>query len=229
MVDATADSLLLLLSTDWFAPYWPSIGLYVDQDEKREIQRLLRDEARRSFFGRTYWHAAFDAARMEATRKALFGAFEGSAGAATKQTLLALVGRGELVQESARETWLLSTMTEMLVDSGEESLSSELVDAIRSAWSLSQTGSMNWRDICEMANTEWDRSVRSLTPDLPCWLADFVTADIKDMDQFGMFWSELHQLVTEAMIDDLKGWYKTTALALTGEDVDLREVLRGRP
>jgi hypothetical protein len=141
-----------------------------------------------------------------------------------KSTLLVLVGKGAQVQESARETWLISTMTEMLVDSGEESLFPELVDAIRSAWSVSQTGSMNWRDICEMASTEWDQSVRALTPDLPCWLADFVAIDIKDMDQFGMFWSELHQLATETMIDSLKGWYKVTALTLTGEDVDLRKL-----
>ncbi len=222
MVDATADKLLLLLSTDWFAPYWSSIGLYVAQDKKGETQRLLREEVRRSFLGRTYWRAAFDAPRIESTSGALLAAFEGTAGDATKQTLLALVGRGQLVQESARETWLLSTMTEMLVDSGDESLSAELIDAIRAAWNLSQIGSMNWREICEGSSTEWDQSVRSLTPDLPCWLADFVATEIKDMDQFGMFWSELHRLATESMIDGLKGWYKATALVLTGEDVDLR-------
>jgi hypothetical protein len=222
MIDTTADKLLLVLSTDWFAPYWPSIGLYVAKDKKADVQRRLREEVRRSFLGRTYWHAAFDASRVESTSGALLAAFEGNAGEATRQALLALAGKGQLVHESGREIWLLSTMTEMLVDSGDESLSADLIDAIRRAWNLSQSGSTDWLEVCEGSSTEWDLSVQSLTPDIPCWLADFIAAEIEDVDQFGMFWSELHRLATESMIDGLRDWYKAAAIALTDEDVDLR-------
>jgi hypothetical protein len=222
MIDATADKLLLLLSTDWFAPYWPSIGLWVNRDNKHGIQRLLRAEAQRVFVGRTYWHAAFDSARLEATSTALLSAFENYGEIEAGKRLVALIGREPSIQEPAKEAWLLSTMTEMLADSGDESLPAELLNAVRAAWSVAQIGSRSWRDICEKASAEWDAVIQRLTPDLTCWLADFVAVEIQDIDSFGLFWSDFRQLQTEQMVNRLKDWYRTTAHSLTGEAIELR-------
>lgn len=220
MIDTTADKLLLLLSTDWFAPYWPSIGLWVNRGNKNEIQRLLRHEARRVFIGGTYWQADFEVARLEETNTALLSAFEECRESQAKKRLIALINPEISSQELAKDVWLLSTMTEMLANSGDESLPTELVNAVRLVWGRAQIGAISWRDICENASTEWDVAIKSLTPDLHCWLADFVAVEIKDLDAFGLFWSDFRKLQTEKMVNALKDWYRATAHALTGEVIE---------
>jgi hypothetical protein len=220
MVDPIADKFVLLLSTDWFFPYWPCLGLYVSPKEKAQIQRALREEIQRSFLGKTYWRASFESARVESTYRALFEAFKRAGRDTTADALAALTEKRATGAESNRDAWLLATMTEMLADSGDRYLSSDLVDAVQKAWQLSRTGTVNLGTLCEQSSTEWDVAIRALTPDLPDWLATFLSTEIQLTDQFGIFWSEFQHTASASQIEELKQWYRATSHALTGEYVD---------
>lgn len=218
MVDIAGDKLLLLLSTDWFAPYWSCVGLYLPEQEKLEVQSHLREEVRHSFAEETYWNAPFDAERVQRTRQALLHAFAGNAVAA--RTIDSLL-QHSTPSEDAGPSWLLSGMTEMLLGGSDEQVSMEVVDFARAAWHVASMGSKNWRDLCSRSNSSWDETVKGLTPDLPCWLADVLTVEIQVTDTFGLYWSELRDAMNAKQRGELLQWYEKTALDLTGEAIDL--------
>ena len=63
------DRLVLLLSADWFFPYWDLIGIFTNNKRKsllsegcREIVRQIMSTATR------YWHTNFSEARVKETR-----------------------------------------------------------------------------------------------------------------------------------------------------------------
>lgn len=220
--DARADKVLLLLSTGWFGPYWPVLGLYLPAARKGSIQAALREEVRRVFVGATYWHAHFDQDRMQSTERALLRAF-GEDPAASR--VLAKVLQGSVPQDQAADVWLLSSMTEMLIASGDATLSARVVDSAQLAWQMAQGQVQDWCDICTRSKSSWDETVKSLTPDLPCWLADFVAVDLQSVDAFGMYWSELAGTVTPTERNELVRWYERTAQELTGEKIDFSSLL----
>jgi len=220
--DARADKVLLLLSTDWFAPYWPTLGLYLPADRKRAVQADLREEVRRVFVGATYWHAHFDPERVQSTERALLQAFREDLAASRA---IASAVQGSVPQEQNADVWLLSSMTEMLIASGDNTLSAKIVESARLAWQMAQGQVHDWRDICTRSQSNWDETIKSLTPDLPCWLADFVAVELQSVDAFGMYWSELTEAISSTERNELVRWYERTAQELTGDKIDFSSLL----
>lgn len=222
MDDARADKVLLLLSTDWFAPYWPTLGIYLPADRKRAVQTELREEVRRAFVGATYWHAHFDPERIQSTKRALLQAF--------RQDLVASRAISSAVQgsvplEQSADVWLLSSMTEMLISSGDDTLTAKIVESARCAWQTAQGQAHDWRDICTRSQSNWDMFIKSLTPDLPCWLADFVTIELQSLDAFGMYWAEFTEAIGSTERNELVRWYERTAQELTAGKIDFSSLL----
>lgn len=216
MVNTLADKLLLLLSTDWFAPYWPSLGLFLPRAAKANAQSALRAEVRQAFEGSTYWNTSFEPARVARTRAALTRAFSKHERAAA--VIGSLLERSA-VSDTVSESWLLSSMTELLVNSGVDEVSGEVIELARAAWHTATVGSMDWSDLCVRSDSDWDRTIKALTPDLPSWLGDFVAIDLQCVDSFGLFWSEVRDTLTLDQRNELRHWYERTALDLTGQAV----------
>ena len=220
--DSRADKVLLLLSTDWFAPFWPSLGLYLSKEKRCSIQSDLREEVRRVFVGTTYWNAHFNPERMQSTERALLQAFseESAASRALKSIL-----RGSVSQDETPNVWLLSSMTEMLIASGDDTLPAKVIENAHHAWQMAQGQVRNWCDICMRSQSGWDETIKNLTPDLPCWLADFVAVGLQSVDVFGMYWSELAGIVSFSERNELVRWYERTAQVLIGDKIDFSALL----
>src|SRR5262245_28579803 len=68
------DAYLMLLSADWFLPYWEAVGLIFNPKQKILIQRSAQETV--SDFMReadVYWHISFDEVRLEKTKSNFIG------------------------------------------------------------------------------------------------------------------------------------------------------------
>jgi hypothetical protein len=94
-----------------------------------------------------------------------------------------------------------------------------VIELARAAWQQVIAEPVDWEDLCMRSDSDWDVAVKRLTPDLPCWLADFVAVDIQCADSVGLFWAEVRHNLTLDQCSELRRWYERTALDLTGESV----------
>jgi hypothetical protein len=67
--DENSDRFVMLLSADWFVPYWVSIGLVLTSKEQRIVQGVARQSVRDLMRGAdAYWNANFSDERRTGTR-----------------------------------------------------------------------------------------------------------------------------------------------------------------
>jgi hypothetical protein len=68
-----SDKVIMLLSSDWFFPYWDRIGLRIDDDKKKESLHHGCRKIVEQFMSnaKEYWHISFAPGRVERTRSML--------------------------------------------------------------------------------------------------------------------------------------------------------------
>src|SRR3954452_1499624 len=66
------DNVAMLLSSDWFFPYWSSIGIFTEDKRKSVLREGCREIVRQIIGDATqYWHINFSVARVNETRAML--------------------------------------------------------------------------------------------------------------------------------------------------------------
>lgn len=214
------DQLIMLLSTDWFKPYWPILGLCLDDSEKELIQKGCREIVSQIIGGaKEYWLAIFSTGRREETRS-LFDSLIGDSRAASV-LVNAAAEWTDISDEDMKASWLFDSLTDELV-SGETNESLELHFDIRSVVLEKRPDrtslEVDFRELCEKSGSKWDRYTRQLTPTLPTYLADslfsFLTAQ-----RFKSLWLSLSGSLTPEQRDELISWYRAVAKSRVHRDV----------
>jgi hypothetical protein len=191
--DMTADHLVMLLSTDWFLPHWPLIGIDAGSNDSA-LQQRCRSIVRDLIGGASeYYHISFSEERLTATRTALVRAAVDCSlrPAAATQIERICVPKSDR-DEQHKAAWVLLDVVgpEMLQDQ-------HLEPALRTALN----GAKKWFEFdaelleqrCIESRTEWDSYIRDLTPEQPSALFDFVAAGLIVEAQFAFV---LNQLTT---------------------------------
>lgn len=225
MVNTMADKLLLLLSTDWFQDFWPAVGVRVRANKTISLKQDLRREVASLLTGVSdYWSITFDSERVDRTRSALYEATQKyQADDGVLKRIQEVVLGNEVSPAERDESWLLSSLTEMLmsgqVDGSSATLSSNVVDRLKARWASLEQVSPALRRRCLDSTSEWDIYVRSLTPGLPTFLADFAQ-EIVGTDRFRTFWAIAKADLMPAEREQLIAWYRATGSELTGQAVE---------
>lgn len=215
---AWADSVAMLLSTDWFQPYWPLIGLQVPTDAQDGLKKALRDVVM-DFVPKdgVYWNASFTDQRINATKDALLNLFdkyraEGGLQARIEASVHAPTS-------DADEAWLLLSINE-LIFSGELSsgLPSDLVQRLHDLWLIEED--VDFEALCLSSDSKWDVFVRSLTGQ-PSSMSDFVVHDFVQNDRFSSFWARVCGHMSHQERAQLVKCYEAVARDLTGQELTL--------
>jgi hypothetical protein len=213
------DQLIMLLSTDWFKPYWAVLGIDLDKSEKELIQKGCREIVAQIMGGaKEYWLIVFSASRREETRSMFDSLLKGSGSTALLDTAAEWTGMSD---EDLKAGWFFDTLTDELL-SNENSESFELDCAIKSIMVAAQRERMpleiDFRELCEKSKSKWDRDTRQLTPTLPMYLADsllsFITAR-----RFKSLWFSVQDKLTSEQRSALIGWYRGVAKARAQRDI----------
>jgi hypothetical protein len=92
---------------------------------------------------------------------------------------------------------------------------------VANLWVQVRNPLVNFDTICVNSNSNWDVYTRSLTPDLPTFLSDYLADLLRRTTDTRKFWSSLADAVSRQDRQSLAGWYSTSAAKLAGEPVRL--------
>jgi hypothetical protein len=111
--------------------------------------------------------------------------------------------------------WLFQTLAKNLVNDDQLDATTKLV-LERTRRKHAVADDLDFEQLCSRSNSAWDNYTRSLTPELPTSLADFLSVDLVASK---LLTSVLAQL-TQAQRDGLLSRFQAIAKSVTGVDVD---------
>lgn len=211
--DSFVDKIVMLLSTDWFFPYWKLIGIEIPK--KLEFQVGCRDIVRGFVKQATsYYNIDFSEERFESTRDAFrkLSARAGFEGSDKEPPWELELGTFDDRHQLETTAWLFNTARKTLLADGD--LEKETREALQEV-GKADSNMPNFGDLCSESQSEWDAYIRSLTPELPNTLADWVEVSlIASME----LWQVLRHLnSTQRRVLGKK--FKTAVKQVTGGEV----------
>lgn len=224
MLAPRVDKLTLLLSTDWFFDYWATIGLNVDNKKKTLFQQSCRELTKGFMLGAAeYWLVSFADSRILETEECFFRSAKNSG---IEKSIMANIiskkSQESVIKDNA--SWIFASLNEMAI-SGTEKINgiSELDPTLRNLvgvlWRECDIDEIDFEEVCLSSDSQWDKYIRSVTPDLPTMLSDFVSAELVPKDRFAYFWEKVSLRVNPKQKDMLVQWYKESAYSLTEEEI----------
>lgn len=223
MRSSELDKLAMLLSADWFFPYWDLIGIVTKDKRKSLLRDGFREIVRQIMSTATkYWDTSFSVARVKESRAmldALLNRCDLEEVAANRIT--GLISREDSpVDEGTR--WLIVSMTEQLLDGSITApTDAAITEGLRRQWNeLRNLEEIDFKECCLNSASMWDRYLRDATPDLPAMLADYASV-IASNSKFDVLWGFINLKLTAKQRHELLSWYRSTGQSLTGEPLRL--------
>ena len=230
MVDrADIDKVAMLLSADWFAPYWSAAGLVVSPEEQSKGQRAARAVVRDLMKGvEVYWSVDFSDRRVSATQKRLFAGLRSSGIDARVIDQISAVMRKQAENDGSVSTslWLFGALCDQLCSASVDArLDQNIVRVVRALWRGSKNNSVERIELenaLRASNTSWDRYLCGLTPDLPTYLSDSASALFVNRERFQRFWASLYWMVPQRERRALLCWLEMEAGKLADASFSVR-------
>jgi hypothetical protein len=216
------DKLVMLLSSDWFLPYWRVIGVFGDEKEKHSLHDGLREIVQQVMSGASqYWDIDFGVERVKKTHSMLDALLKKCRlpQSAVDRINRLVSGDESPIDDGTR--WLLVSITEQLLDGSvpqAPALDADIKEALRQVWIDSDA--VDFTELCLASRSGWDQYLRTITPDLPATLADYVSA-IANQSKFEVLWGFINAKLTAKARHELLSWYRSMGHALTGEPLRL--------
>jgi hypothetical protein len=219
------DSTIMLLSTDWFLPYWYVIGVGLDEKKKVLFKQGCREIVKQIVSGaKEYWLSNFSDERLQRTYSMLRELIQkcGLERQVT-QRILALVGEPGTPHLDEGTEWLLISLTEQLLNNSLEQgreLSPEIKEALAKEWNQGKgSGSeVNLEQLSLASESEWDNYMRGLTPDLPTSLVDYLRS-VGVEAKLELLWAVVDAKLTRDQKQELLLWYRRVGRSITGEEL----------
>jgi hypothetical protein len=176
--DTTADKTAMLLSTDWFLPYWSLIGIEAEK-KKHCFQSGCREIVLQVICSVSdYYLVNFSPERLDQTRQALRAlahtcGLSDAVSAGLEELLTNRPDRDQL-QKTA---WMFRNLySELMADKDIDITTKRVLALVRNRFAF--TDDLPLEVTCLQSTTGWDKYTRSLTPELPASLAHLVTTSL---------------------------------------------------
>jgi hypothetical protein len=210
------DDVVMLLSTDWFLPYWSVIGIEAP-NQKLCIQKGCRQIVHEVMNGATDFYCINRSdERLEATRQSIRAlAKECRLGESAKMRLGDLVDSRPERDQFYKGAWLFRVLIDNLVKDDQLDATIRLVLGRRRNKHAAMND-LDFEQLSSRSNTAWDNYIRSLTPEVPTSLSNFLLVDLVVSQ---LLTSVLAQL-TPAQREELLSRFQSIAKSVTGVDVD---------
>lgn len=214
------DKLVILLSTDWFKPYWSGIGIHIDEAAKPSVQQGCREIVAQILSGaKSYYLASFSDDRKNKTRSM----FESLARQTGAEAVLKVIEEWDkMSDEELKAAWIYTGLTDDLfsreIREGDPKLDPAITAIMTSAQRKYDLAPFEFLEKCAPSETPWDQYTRELTPEQPTALADDLAA-VLTARRFEAFWNSVRDRLTPAQRDELIAWYREMAKARSRRDL----------
>lgn len=213
------DDLIMLLSTDWFLPYWAEIQINMAEDKKIGIQQGCREIVTQILGGAENLSLSdFSEERKRETRSkflALLRAWNAEKEMSTTYQEWATLSHQEL-----NAAWTCAYLNRKLssgdVPTGIPDLGHQLRAEVLKAWEKYALKSSLYRDTCLNSSTEWDVQTRTALG-RPGSLASQLQRVLLD-HRLREFWEHLRQVLTESQVRELVSWYEAMVKSMSHDD-----------
>ncbi|UWZ86825.1 hypothetical protein [Occallatibacter riparius] len=215
------DYLTMMLSTDWFLPHWPMIGIDVEESARVPLKQGFRELVLQMMGGvDSYYLINFSRQRKEETR-AEFVRLVTESGQLDRFSE-AIQEWTDLTHEELTATWVFTRITRELLAGRlphyAPALEQELLAKIQS-FILDPLEDVEFSQICADSRTKWDRYTRTLEPSLPGALADVAISAVRERN-FNLFWNKMSMTLSVEERYRLVDWYRAT-VRFRGDREDL--------
>lgn len=224
----------MLLSTAWFFDHWPLIGLVVDDDQRASIQLECRNIVKKIMAeSSTYWNVSFSKDRRMKTESDLIACFvDACVAQASIDQIRAILNNESMNSYDSSASSMLAVMTDQLVNASKPDEAFEidvrLKDAIRLLWSENYINDIDFEKLCLSSADSWDIYMRSLTPDLPMMLSDYLLELMGVVDdKFLSLWSCIVRTMPPKDISHIRSGYLEAARKAIGPDFLLPSWMNG--
>ncbi|HMH13950.1 MAG TPA: hypothetical protein VK578_12655 [Edaphobacter sp.] len=207
------DTLIMLLSSDWFLPFWNEIGIDFADGSKTAIQEGCRAIVRRFMEDSgSYLHIDFREERWQETNSAFIELLD-SFGAAKLIAALDWCGSPPDDLSTGIMLWAL---TDDALMSGGKGTTPALNDAIRfQIADLSVSSAVDpdkFDEISLQSNSTWDRYLAVLFEETPDALATKACFAVKQR-RLRSLWNRIRKRLSEQQKGELLSWYRAMAKA----------------
>jgi hypothetical protein len=233
MKEPNVDSIIMLLSTDWFFSHWSRIGIRLTKAERSLLQQGFREILTWVVSGaEQYYFVSFAPERIQETFSRVKKLLErsGLPNSKTQRIQELIEGRPRPIVED-KTAWLLLSITQMLRDSSLGDLAGKLPPSVEKLLcnayvsANSDTDAIDFEKENLASTCAWDQYVRKLTPALPTCLSDYLSMDLLKQGQFERFWNDVCSTMTDSERKQTLDWYRLVGSALTGEELCLPAAL----
>ena len=213
------DNLIMLLSTDWFLPYWGEIGISIDEVKKRGIQQGCREIVKYILSGsKDYYlrNISLKRKRKSVFRfRALLRKWEAEPEVSETYEEWANLFLGKL---NASFTYWCSTieLVQDRVQEGGPNLNASIRAEVVKAWETSHMEVPGFPDICLKSESSWDAYTRTLLVS-PKSLGTILNSVLGE-HSFKSFWTNLRQRLTPEQVQELLAWYRAMTVNKFHED-----------
>ena len=207
------DSLVLVLSTDWFDPFWDLVGIDCEGYQRDSVRKGCRDIVPQILSGADeYFLVSFSESRKGETRGLLHSLIKEHDLKEAAQ--LAIQEWLNATDDQLKAAWVCYDLTSDVlsgrVDEGEPQLDSKAIDFLRLERKKYLLEPFELAKICRLSNTQWDVYTKRLTPEQPTTLADSLAAVLRARRVKEM-WHSARQHLSPTERQHMISWYRTIA------------------
>jgi len=211
------DTAAMLLSTDWFLPFWPLIGIEVGS--QRCLQEGCRKIVLRFMDGAAnYYLINFSHERTDSTRQSMQAlAAQCGLNGTAKESLEKLVAHMPEREQFYKTAWLFCSFIEQI---SKDPATDDAVRFIikRSRREFSFARECDFNTACLESKSPWDVYTRGLTPELPDNLSNVMSASLLP----GAELTRILQQITPAQSEGLLQKFRSLAKSLYDVEVENR-------
>ena len=213
------DQLIMLLSTDWFFPYWAEIGIVIREDKRIGIQQGCRELVRRILHGASsLFLIDFSLERRKETDFGFLALLR--ACDAESEVLATWEEWAKLTHEELSKSWTCSHLNQRLsvgdVPTGIPPLDATVRREVIELWNKYAVKPSLFRDVSKNSTTDWDVYIRSLSGK-----PEFLPSQLRKVllsQRLRPFWANVRERLTPPQIQQLVRWYQAMITSLFRQD-----------
>jgi len=214
----------MLLSGQWFLPFWAHAGVAASSAEKMRISQAMRDIVRHFMTGNSYWDADFSLKRIETTRLDVRELLSGRSSLA-KIEKIAAAREGyefDFASETLSIVEMLNSYIESEPDGAGTYLSEELRRKVLAILTELASGQPELKLAYEEIKSSWDKWLRNATSSVPYFLYDFACELCFTQPSTKLFISEARAAFDEKERRELSLAYTQMSSNVLGVDRDIK-------
>lgn len=203
------DLLVLLLSTDWFLPYWQEIGIDVPENTRTLIQKGCREIVDEILDGKDSLFLVDLSQERRRETESEFISFLRSLGV-EREASATVHEWANMTHAQLSAAWACAGLNREIPSAGNSGMGPHLEFPIQAevirAWDPHSLRPDVFRDVCLSSNTAWDIRTRKILVSERS-LVNHLWAELLD-HRLRAFWADLHKTLSPRQRQELVSWYR---------------------